>query len=58
MRSDVQELEVDAMVLELKRQLEDQTLSLEQKLTLLRDGLNSENSNHDTYIIYTYIHKN
>lgn len=45
MRREVEEVEVDVVV-ELKRQLEDQTLSLEQKMTLLKDGLNSENSNH------------
>lgn len=45
MRRDVEEFEVDVVVVELKRQLEDETLSLEQKITLLKDGLNSENSN-------------
>lgn len=47
MSRDVQEVKVDVMVLELKRQMEDHTLSLEHKMTLLKDGLNSENSNHD-----------
>lgn len=42
-----EQVEVDEVVLELKRQLEDETLSLEQKMTLLKDGLNSEKSNHD-----------
>lgn len=40
--------EVEEVVATLKRQLEDETLNLEQKMTLLNDGLNSEDSNHNT----------
>lgn len=46
MKRDVEEVEMDMVVMELKRQLEDKTLSPEQLMTLLKDGLNSENSNH------------
>lgn len=35
-------VEEEAVVSELKRQLEDEDLSLEQKVSLLNDGLNSE----------------
>lgn len=48
MRREAEEVEEVEVVAALKRQLEDETLSLEQKMTLLNDGLNSENSSHDT----------
>lgn len=48
MRREAEEAEEVEVVAALKRQLEDETLSLEQKMTLLNDGLNSENSSHDT----------
>lgn len=35
-------VEEEAVVLELKRQLENEDLNLEQKVSLLNDGLNSE----------------
>lgn len=35
-------VEEEAVVSELKRQLEDEDLNLEQKVSLLNDGLNSE----------------
>lgn len=48
MRREAEEAEEVEVVAALKRQLEDETLSLEQRMTLLNDGLNSENSSHDT----------
>lgn len=56
MRRDYEEVEVDVVVEELKRQLEDETLSQEQKMTLLKDGLNSENSSNGAFKVY--IHHN
>lgn len=35
-------MEEESVVSELKKQLEDENLNLEQKVSLLNDGLNSE----------------